>query len=122
MPKPIQTAVQDSGFESEPIPDELQVASILLTRRMHWNGHTLPEGATIGGIPIVQARQMVEDHGVQILRIDRSAEAQRLQRKNGIEHKLPAGLSSDYEAANPVPGQSSSVFINMAELRELQNR
>jgi hypothetical protein len=120
-----QPALTDSGIEIEPIPEEFQVATIRLTRRMHWNGSTLPGGTTIGGIPMTQAKQMVEDHGVRIIGVDRSPALQRLQRANGlegIEHKLPAGLSSDFEAIHTVPGLRSSVFVNVAEWEALRNR
>jgi hypothetical protein len=116
MPKP---TVTDSSLDVEPTPEEFQVASIQLTRRMHWNGSTLPAGATIGGIPMIQAKQMVEDHGVRIVGVATSAIKQR---KTGIAHELPAGLSSEFEAVHTVEGQRSSVFINMRELDALRNR
>jgi hypothetical protein len=119
MRKSDQTAVTDSGIEVEPTPEEFQVATILLTARMHWNGSTLHAGATIGGIPMAQARQMVEDHGVRIVGTATSATRQR---RTGIAHELPAGLSPDFEAVHTVEGQRSSVFINTRELDALRNR
>jgi len=100
-------------------PDEFLVATIVLTRRMHWNGSTLHEGATIGGIPMAQAKRMVEDHGARIVGTSASAIKQP---KTGIAHELPAGLSSDFEAIYTVEGQRSSVFINMKEMEALRNR
>jgi len=73
MSKPAQTTVTDSSIDVVQTPDEFLVATIVLTRRMHWNGSTLHEGATIGGIPMAQAKRMVEDHGARIVGTSASA-------------------------------------------------
>ena len=95
-------------------------ASVQILRPIDLNGHSYVPGTLIGNLPIATARSLVTQNAA---RITSESTASLKLRRTGIEHELPAELSpTDWEAASPVQGQRSSVFINTIERDALNNR
>jgi hypothetical protein len=122
--QPIEpTTVTDSGFVVINLtPEEFQLVTIQIGNSpLHWNGRTYPAGATLGGIPLLQARKMVEDHRVRILGSFSTREQER--DLSAIENQTSGNLDPrQWRPSCPMPGQRSAVFVNIAELEAIQNR
>jgi hypothetical protein len=107
--------------ETNESPSEATHASVQLTRSVDVNGASHLAGTLLGNLPIATARNLVAQNAATIISTSTAATKPR---KSGIEHEIPSGLGLDgnvWEAACPVQGQRSSVFVNTQELEALRN-
>jgi hypothetical protein len=106
----------------EQTPQEDLVCTIRFISTTFFNGHTRVDGTIMGGIAHHAAKKLEQLRVVEIV-----GSPQRTNRPerdlNAIENQTPAGLNPEiWHPACPVVGQKSAVFVNMEEVREIQNR
>jgi len=126
MSKNTQTA-QVEAPEAQTIeietPESELGCSVQLLVAAVYNGHSYFSGTTIGNVPLVIARKMESFRTARMIGAPTRQNSHRPRDLRAIENQVPFGLDpAQWQPACPVAGQCSSVFVNVEELEELQNR
>jgi hypothetical protein len=122
MPKLNQAMIAEVPAMEDQAPQEDLVCTIRFTNTTFYNGHTRVAGTMIGGIAHQAAKKLEQLRVVEIVGSPQRNDRQERD-LTAIENQTPGGLNPDiWQPACPVVGQRSSVFINVEELREIQNR
>jgi hypothetical protein len=113
---PAQQATEDHT------PQEDLVCAIRFVSTTFFNGRTRDAGTIMGGIAHHAAKKLEQLRVVEIVGSPQKKDRQERD-LNAIENQTPGNLDPNiWHPACPVVGQRSSVFINVEELREIQNR
>ena len=115
-------ASEAQTVEVETPESELGCSVELLVAALY-NGHSYVSGTTIGNVPLAIARKMESFHSARIIGATTRLNSRLPRDLSAIENQVPFGLNpAQWQPACPVVGQHSSVFVNVEELEELQNR